>query len=65
MSMSDDFRPREHDHLVEPMYEALREETQGNGGGASRGGRWLRVVVALLVVGAAGWAISMVLRGWG
>jgi len=61
--MSEDYRPREHDHLVEPMYEALRGEPGGDGRKSSRRGRWLGVVVALLALGAVGWLVSVVLGG--
>lgn len=61
--MSKEFRPRENDHLVEPMFEALREQpaNAADGGRSAHPWRW----VALLLVCAIALVVIVALRGCG
>lgn len=54
--MSSDYQPRENDHLVEPMIEAIREESRAQDDGAplSRGVAWAPLLVPL-----GGFAIAL------
>jgi hypothetical protein len=44
--MSDEYRPREHDHLVEPVFGGLGARAPRRGLLAALG-RWLRALFAL------------------
>jgi len=54
--MAESFRPRENDHIVEPMYEALRPGTEGEAEPppepSPRTAGWRSTVLVLIVVGA-------------
>ena len=57
--MAGDFKPRENDHLVEPMFDALREPSPENGPGPHGGRRaipWILAVIGALLIGY--WLLS-------
>ncbi len=61
--MSREFRPRENDHLVEPMFEALRERPEES---EDRGRRVPRLRwAAILLVAVVALVVIVALRGCG
>ena len=48
--MSDDYRPREHDHLVEPMFGGLGVKGEARAKDAEPPSRWRRLWTRLLAV---------------
>ncbi len=62
-AMEDDHQPREHDHLVEPMYKALHDRGQGDPGDVpAADSRRDRVALWLLpLLGLAAWGMLRLL----
>ncbi len=61
--MTSDYQPREHDHLVEPMIEAVRGEPTPEAAPVSRIGAWASLIVPLggFVIAVLVWALYRLL----
>jgi hypothetical protein len=54
--MKNEHKPRPHDHLVEPVYGALREGERTSAGAGASDWRW-KIVWAIVAVIAIGYVV--------